>query len=56
MLNFSPSSTEQCVNVPTTEDTVFEPDEQFFATLTGSAPRLTLSPREATVTILNDDG
>ena len=55
-LDFSPGALEQCVDVPTINDNVVESPENFFATLTGSLPRLTVSPRMATVTIEDEDG
>ena len=55
-LDFSPRALEQCVNVPTIDNNVVESLEDFFATLTGSLPRLTVSPRMATVTIEDEEG
>ena len=40
----------------TRDDNVVEEDEQFFALLAGTLPRLTVSPEQATVTIRDEDG
>lgn len=55
VLTFS-DSTEICVDVPTTEDNIFEPDQNFVGRLTDNVPRVTVSPATSTVTIQDDDG
>ena len=54
-LVFNSADTEVCVDVATTEDSTFEPMEQFLAILSGNLPRLTVDPDQATVTIQDDD-
>ena len=54
-LTFSASETRICRNVTSVEDDILEEDEAFLLTLTTSDNTVILRPREATVTILNDD-
>ena len=52
---------QQCINVAITDDARFEDNEQFQLTLSQSSPPstfpvVTIDPRLASVTIIDDDG
>ena len=55
-LTFTPNMTETCLNITTTDDTVYESQENFSVTLTTMDVGITINPGVLTITILDDDG
>ena len=56
-LSFSGSTIRRCINVDINDDSLFEADEVLGVMLSSpSINRVTLSPDEAEVTIVDDDG
>ena len=55
-VTFAPGETSKTVNVGVRGDTVVEPDETFFATLSSATGGALLGRSQATGTIVNDDG
>ena len=56
LLTFTPSTIQQSVSIPITDDSVFEPTERFRVGLIGpSEAAVIISPDEATVEITDDD-
>ena len=53
---FSKDNTQQCFNIIILDDVKNEPEEKFLVMLTTGDPQVTLSPKTATITILDNDG